>query len=262
MDRIKRILARLFGQPYLRRIQWRSILHMLNVRDGQTVLDIGAGPLHYSISLARQLKLRVLALDISFRPIDVASGVANNVNIIIGNGCALPIRTSSVDRVLMSSLLQMVPQPELLLKECRRVLKPGGYGVISVPNHYQYIGSILGSPFGRVIRRLLRLPPTENELIVILNRRFGVGGPKGYYSLEEVENLCYRSGMNVTTHAYCPGPVGSILWELGVLAYVRFGNIALHGLLPFYAFARLCERILPAANGSEHIVRIEPCNEK
>jgi SAM-dependent methyltransferase len=55
---------------------------------------------------------------------------------LVGDACRLPIASASVDLVFCTQVLEHVPQPWLLLKECRRVLKPGGWLVLSAPFYW------------------------------------------------------------------------------------------------------------------------------
>ena len=50
------------------------------------------------------------------------------------DGEQIPLAHGSVDAVWCSHVLQFVPEPLLLLQEARRVLRPGGKIVITVPH--------------------------------------------------------------------------------------------------------------------------------
>ena len=161
----------------------------------------------------------------------------------------------------MSSVLHMVEHPELLLSECMRVLKRNGHMVISVPNHYQFIPSFMSSWFGRVLGRLFGLPGSYGDLILLLNTLFGVKGSTGYYSFAELRELLNESGLEISGHVLSPGPVGSLLWELSVLGYAKFGRLSFILVFLTYPFARLCDLLIPANRGSEHIVKAL-CNNR
>ena len=53
-----------------------------------------------------------------------------------GDARTLPFADHSFDGVLCSQVLEHVDRPETVLREMRRVLKPGGVGLISVPFFY------------------------------------------------------------------------------------------------------------------------------
>ncbi len=52
---------------------------------------------------------------------------------IVARGEALPLSDGCADAVLLCEVLEHVAEPATLLAEARRVLKPGGRGVITVP---------------------------------------------------------------------------------------------------------------------------------
>jgi len=59
----------------------------------------------------------------------------------------LPIRSSSVDGIVCSSVLEYVDEPIRCLGEFRRVLKPGGVLLISVPNARSWLRIALRTTF-------------------------------------------------------------------------------------------------------------------
>jgi len=227
---------------------------LLDLNGVGVLIDLGAGPMHYSIKLAQGSNFSVIAVDLDFSAEDVDVARKSGVKPIRANGQKLPFGDQSVDRVLMSSLLHMVPDLNALLLETRRVLKKNGHIVLSVPNNYHYIPRLLKSP----IARLFNLPGDEESLITYLNDSFNVGGPQGYYSVSELTDLLFQAGLRIIEHEYSPGKFGSLLWELGVLAYARFGNVAFHLLFFFYPFAKLIDATYDKSLiGSEHILKIQ-----
>jgi len=88
-----------------------------------------------------------------------------------------------------------------------------------------------------------------------LDQRFGVAGPAGYYSYTELTQLLDAAGFEITEHAYAPGWLGSLIWEIGVVGSFRLGRLAFALLLPAYPVARLYDRLRRSSTGSEHVVR-------
>lgn len=255
------LLRKLIGWPnFLRRLQWLSIQPLLGISTDQRVLDLGAGPMQYAIRLASAGCGFVVAADLAIRSDHAKLARKSGVMPVQANGLGLPFADQMFDRVLMSSLLHMVPDPVGLLVECRRVLKPDGYLVLSVPNHYQFIPRwlLLLQPWGR---RTFGLPESPEELVARLNQQFNVGGTQGYYSRSELNALLKQGGFVIDEHIYAPNRQASILWELAILSYARWGNIAFHILYLFYPLGWILERTCKASEGSEHIVKARPINE-
>lgn len=56
---------------------------------------------------------------------------------VFGRGEHLPFRGNAFDTVLMTEVLEHVPEPQMALKEVERVLAPGGTAIVSVPFMYR-----------------------------------------------------------------------------------------------------------------------------
>jgi len=99
--------------------------------EGKIVLDIGAGLGVSAISMALS-GLQVIAVDISQVMLESAQERAqrhNAAGIIFTrmNGYRLALADNSVDAVLEVDMLRQVNQPELVISEIKRVLKPDGF---------------------------------------------------------------------------------------------------------------------------------------
>ena len=256
---IKNMISSIIGIPnYLRRLQWHSVRRLLDPGSHKIILDLGAGPMHYASSIARDTGAYVIAADLCFHADHLIIARKNSVIPLQVDAQLLPLFDHSVDCILMSSLLHMVSIPENLLAECKRVLSREGYLVLSVPNHYRFIPKIMASPIGPIICRMFKLPPTHDKLVELLNKSFHVNGPQGYYSLDELTTLLNEAGFSIDKHEYSPRWLGSLLWEIAVMAYVRFGSISFHLLFLAYPIARLFEFVTRSSMGSEHIVKAVP----
>lgn len=56
---------------------------------------------------------------------------------VLGDAAALPFATACKDAVICGELLEHVPDPRRVLREIYRVLKPGGWALITVPFLYR-----------------------------------------------------------------------------------------------------------------------------
>ena len=118
-------------------------LNLLSVGEGQSVLEIGCGTGH---SLKRIAELvgrtgKAYGVDISAGMLHVAgkrlagAGLTDRVELYCGDALSLPYVGSAFHAVFMSFTLELFDTPEipLLLREVKRVLRPGGkLGVISM----------------------------------------------------------------------------------------------------------------------------------
>jgi len=122
-------------------------LDLLAVRDGMTVLEIGAGGAQCSRWLADRYDVRVVASDLSRGMLRTAQRLDDDRVDAGGNGdgtasgplpllqCdggALPLADSSVDRVFTAyGVIPFVADSAGVLREAARVLRPGGRFVFS-----------------------------------------------------------------------------------------------------------------------------------
>lgn len=94
------------------------------------VLDLGAGTGHGALALKRRYRAsQVIALDLAEGMLQQAGRrqtLLRRFRRVCAEAAALPLRDASVDLVFSNLMLQWCPDPDRVLRECRRVLKPGG----------------------------------------------------------------------------------------------------------------------------------------
>ncbi len=104
---------------------------------GCDVLDIACGEGYGSTALLGAGAKSLVGVDISAEAVAHARQVYG-IDARTGNAEAIPLADGSVDYVVSFETIEHVPHPEAFLKECVRVLRPGGTLVISTPNLSRY----------------------------------------------------------------------------------------------------------------------------
>jgi SAM-dependent methyltransferase len=111
-----------------------SYLGLLDLRPGQTVLDVGGGTGCSAIEIARRVGRtgRVVALDPSVplgafgREAATRAGVGEVLEWRLGSAEALPFPDGTFDRAFCRWVLLHVEAAEAVVREMRRVVRPGG----------------------------------------------------------------------------------------------------------------------------------------
>lgn len=102
--------------------------------DGGDVLEVAPGPGFLAIELARDQRIRVTGLDISKTFVELAQKNAAEAGVRadfqLGNASQMPFADNSFDLLVCRAAFKNFSEPEQALKEMRRVLRPGGTGLI------------------------------------------------------------------------------------------------------------------------------------
>lgn len=115
---------------------WEA-MRLLEPLAGTTFLDLGSG-VGWAAHLASQRggATTTIGLDFAWKPLRLGAEAIPGVRRVQGDGCHLPLRSGSVDRVLSFGSVEHFPDVALGLREVRRVLRTDGTAVIVVPNFY------------------------------------------------------------------------------------------------------------------------------
>ena len=89
-----------------------------------TVFDIGCGNKPYA------------DLFTGWHHVGINPSVEDASPDVVGDAMCLPFADASADMILCTQVLEHVPRPWDLMSECRRVLKPGGFLVLSAPFYW------------------------------------------------------------------------------------------------------------------------------
>lgn len=120
-------VVRGFSNPRERR-SWQDHFTSILGSEPMDILDVGCGPGIVSMQLA-DLGHRVTSVDLSDRMIDYARENARvnglDIDFRQADAMSLPFGESSFDAVVSDYMLWTVPDPEKVISEWYRVLKPG-----------------------------------------------------------------------------------------------------------------------------------------
>jgi SAM-dependent methyltransferase len=109
---------KVISSEYMPRDHVREFLR--DVRPGETVVELGSGN--------RRLSADVINLDLfPFANVDLVAEAERT-----------PIRSGSVDRVVLDTVLEHVPEPQKVVDEIFRILRPGGRVVCLAPFIFPY----------------------------------------------------------------------------------------------------------------------------
>ena len=106
-----------------------------------TLLDFGCGNGAQTLCFADSCD-RLVGLDLSeeyvadFRREAARRGLAERVMGLVTGGGPIPLPDGAVDAVISFTVLEHVPDEQAVLAEMRRVLRPGGVLVLTVPNRW------------------------------------------------------------------------------------------------------------------------------
>jgi ubiquinone/menaquinone biosynthesis C-methylase UbiE len=144
------------GGPLVRRLtQFESAL-AAHVTQGGHVLDLGCGTGNLAAHLSRTYAVQ--AVDIAERMLSVArvhfARAAVRWHLLDPAWTRLPLVEGSVDAVVSSSVFEYLPEVSAVLAECHRLLRPGGWLIVTVPNPRTPVRRFEAS-----VRRLARVVP-------------------------------------------------------------------------------------------------------
>ena len=167
------------------------LIDHLDVQQGQTVLELAAGPGETGFLIAERLgdSGRLISTDVAPSMVEVARRGAverrlGNVVCRVVDAQQIGLPDESVDGVICRMGLMLVPDPEMALSEMRRVLRPGGrlaYAVMGRPDANPWMAVSMGA-----LMRHGRSPAGPDP--------FALGGVFGLSSPQRNEALLREAG--------------------------------------------------------------------
>jgi SAM-dependent methyltransferase len=129
---------------------FEKLHHLLRLVDfngyrGKRVLEVGCGA---AVDLARFAKggALVTGIDVAYSAIELAKANFAQQSLhgefSIANGEELPLENNAYDLVFAHGVVQYTANPQRLVDECRRVLKPGGLAIVQVYNRISWLNAL------------------------------------------------------------------------------------------------------------------------
>ncbi|MFI6072707.1 methyltransferase domain-containing protein [Actinoplanes sp. NPDC051343] len=111
----------------------QRLLTAMDIRPGHVVVDIGCGP---GIDLRSLLAARAQVIGVDRDPAMIAEARRRvpGADVRQGDAHALPVADGSADRARTDRVLQHLAQPDAVLAEIFRVLRPGGVVGLAEPD--------------------------------------------------------------------------------------------------------------------------------
>ena len=108
-----------------------QMLNLLHVKKGSSLLDLATGAGYVAVEANRR-GAEVTGIDISLNQIELAKSITPGINYVLGDMERLSFKNDSFDFVTINLGLLHSLQPEEIISECYRVLKPGGKLIFTV----------------------------------------------------------------------------------------------------------------------------------
>ncbi len=148
------------GTSWTTRAQAERVAGQLGLSPGLRLLEVGGGAGWPGLFLATRSGCEVVISDLPLEGLRIAreraalDGLATRCSIVAADGAALPFGERSFDRIHHADVLCCMAPKRAMLRECRRVARPGALMAFSVI-------SLAAAPSDDEGRRLLQLsgPP-------------------------------------------------------------------------------------------------------
>lgn len=125
----------------VRRRYMQPVVDWFGIKPGEKVLELGPGPGVFTVPSARRVGARGIIIALDIQPAMIDSLItklmhANLTNVLpcVADAQDLPLPSQSVDRALLVSVLDEIPDPKRALVQLNRVLKPSG--VLSITSEF------------------------------------------------------------------------------------------------------------------------------
>jgi ubiquinone/menaquinone biosynthesis C-methylase UbiE len=102
--------------------------------EGKTLVDLGCGDGQWSVEISHRYNLKLVGIDYNSLRLERYIKNVPRAEARFGSCLEIPFADDSADIVMFHQVLEHIPKPEAALREIHRILRPGGWLILSVPN--------------------------------------------------------------------------------------------------------------------------------
>ncbi|MEQ8405929.1 MAG: class I SAM-dependent methyltransferase [Oceanicaulis sp.] len=202
------------------------------------VLNLGAGRGEWHCDRPNDPRTKLMDLRGETRTVvglDVDPAISANASVdhaVVYSGANFPLKSESFDFVISDWVAEHVDNPENLVEEVRRVLRPGGWFAMRTPNRWGYIGLGATSIPNRFHVPILRVLQPDRKEIDIFPTRYKMN------SWSALARLFPDEAWNRVGYAVNGEPAyfgrSALLWRLVQLGF-RLTPPGLNAVVLFFA---------------------------
>lgn len=187
---LEKVTANIGDMALKRRV--KEVLKVLDIKAKEKVLDCGCGEGLYLLAINETSQdAEIYGFDIDSASIEIAKkhlAKSTNVDFRIGNICNMPYPDNFFDKICCSEVLEHVEDDKKALKELRRILKPSGRLVITVPNlNFPF----LWDPINKIAEIFFKTHITKGFFAGIWNMHLRL------YDINEITELVKTAGFEI-----------------------------------------------------------------
>lgn len=168
-----------------------NLVSIINIPDLAKILDIGSGKGTFLIDASKR-GFNVYGIEVFDEYINISFQKAKEentkINVTKGVGENLPFENNIFDFINLSEVIEHVENPDKLLSEIKRVLRPKGKVYISVPSRFSWLDTHYHIWFLNWMPRYW-----SHKLIGILGKHKDYSGNNGKQRIDEMFYSTYSS---------------------------------------------------------------------
>ena len=192
-----------------------GVKYLVNLKNSSKILEIGAGTSPHLKFIKHKFGRYVFLETSKFAINFLKKKIGNNKKFEFNtyNGKKIPYKNNYFDRIIISHVLEHIPQPELFLKEMMKKLKRGGILSISLPNDPGFLWRL-----GRFFLKLFKVKKKLNITALEYDYMIACEHINSIFNLISIIRYNYKN--NIISEKYLP-------FKINIIDLNLFYNITL-----------------------------------